>query len=1120
MPTWRFALLSTTAARTTLATTVAALLAISATPAAAQFAGTNGSNGASATPGVAGAGGASGASGDGSLSDGVGGVGAHNGIGSAGSGPEGGPSGTSGSGRGAGGGPDSGGAGATTSSDSGAYGGGGGGGGGRGAAITTDFNNTSTIVGGNGGNGGNGSSSGSWAGGGGGGGGGNGVVLVAPVLINSGTIRGGNGGSGGVGTGGNYSPTIDDGAGGAGGSGILVQTGGPAARIENSGTIEGGNGGNATSVRGQGGVGIKGRDLTIINSGTINGGGTANAIVFTGGANRLELQAGSSITGNAVVQSGTGVLALGGAANSSFNVSALQPGSQYQGFTSLEKAGTSTWTLTGATTKATPWTLSEGTLSVSADNNLGTGALTFNGGTLQVTGTGFSSTARAINLGANGGSFEIVDANHTLTVSQGISGSGRLTKTGLGTLALSGANNYSGGTTISAGTLVGDSTSLKGPIVNNGALVFKQSIDGTFADNISGSGSLTKAGTGTLTLTGINTYTGGTNVNRGTLVIAGPGALASGPVTFNGGVLRFSYTGALDRPIDVGGSGFTADTNGNNQTMQAPLSGGGTFTKTGSGLLNLTGTSTLSGQTTVEAGRLAVNGSLASSVVTTQSGATLSGSGTIGGLFAQGGATVAPGNSIGTLHVAGNIGFAAGSVYQVEVNAAGQSDRIEATGTATLSGGTVQVLAESGNYSPSTTYQILSATGGVNGTFADVNTDLAFLTPSLGYQANAVILTLVRKTDPTVPPKPDPTPTPTPTPVAFNSVAVTANQWNTANGLEALGGGNPLFGAVLGTNASGARQAFDALSGEAHASAATTAYGDAALVRNALLSRLRNASDSQPGGIALWGDGFGSWGKLGSNGNAAGLDTSTGGFIIGADASINSAYRVGIAGGFTRTTFDITGRASSGANESVFGAAYGSAQWDAIRVRLGAAYASHDIDLNRTVVFPGFRDAVSTSYGGSTMQAFGEVGYRFAWGGFQVEPFAGASILRLHTDRFQENGGAAALTGYGRTYDLATTTLGVRAEARLSDDIPLTLRGMLGWRAAYGDVAPSALQAFAGGTSAFAVSGVPVDRNALVAEAGLDWQATSNLSLGVAYTGQIGSQAQDHAVKGNLTWKF
>jgi uncharacterized protein with beta-barrel porin domain len=86
--------------------------------------------------------------------------------------------------------------------------------------------------------------------------------------------------------------------------------------------------------------------------------------------------------------------------------------------------------------------------------------------------------------------------------------------------------------------------------------------------------------------------------------------------------------------------------------------------------------------------------------------------------------------------------------------------------------------------------------------------------------------------------------------------------------------------------------------------------------------------------------------------------------------------------------------------------------------------------------------------------------------------------------------------------------------------VSLTLRGMVGWRHAFGDVDPSALLAFSDGASAFTVSGTPIDRNALVAEANLDWQATRDISLGIAYVGQIGDRAQDHALKGNFIWKF
>ncbi|WP_322883852.1 autotransporter domain-containing protein [Microvirga lotononidis] len=681
-----------------------------------------------------------------------------------------------------------------------------------------------------------------------------------------------------------------------------------------------------------------------------------------------------------------------------------------------------------------------------------------------------------------------------------------------------------------AGELVltddGDASTLEGIRVESG-------LSATVSAPISGTATLAKDGAGTLNLTGSNTYTGGTAIGSGTLV----GSVTS----FGTGDILNNATLVIDQASDA--------------TFSQQISGNGLLTKRGAGRLNLTGISTLSGPTTVEQGRLAVNGSLANSVVTV-TGGSLGGNGTVGGIVAQSGGMVAPGNSIGNLHVAGDVGFKPGSVYEVEVNAAGQSDRITASGKATLSGGTVRVLAEDGTYQPSTTYTVLTADAGVSGTFAGVSSNFAFLTPSLGYTANTVGLTLTRKivpTDPTDPTHPsDPTDPHQPTPVAFNSVAATGNQFNVANAVEALGSGNRLFDAVLGQSAAGARQAFDGLSGEAYASAAGIALGSALRVQDTLLSRLRNSSmptftraqgtypaafaaDAlgsivdpvastapifDPRRFALWGEGFGSWGKAGTNGNAAGLDISTGGFILGAEAQIDRTYTLGIAGGFTRTTFEADARLSSGSNDTVFAAVYGSGSWGHINLRLGATYAWHDIDVSRTIRFPNFADQAHASYDASTAQAFAEVGYAFDLGRVAIEPFAGASVLRLHTDGFAEEGGAAALTGYSQDQDLATTTLGLRAETRLGDDLPLTLRGMLGWRRAYGDVDPTALLAFAGGASSFVVAGTPIDRDALVAEAGLDWQATPDISLGIAYSGQVGSRAQEHSVKGNLTWRF
>jgi uncharacterized protein with beta-barrel porin domain len=118
------------------------------------------------------------------------------------------------------------------------------------------------------------------------------------------------------------------------------------------------------------------------------------------------------------------------------------------------------------------------------------------------------------------------------------------------------------------------------------------------------------------------------------------------------------------------------------------------------------------------AGTLSVNGSVAGNVAVGSAG-TLGGNGTIAGSVVNTG-TLAPGNSIGLLTVNGSYVQAAGSTYQVEVNNAGQGDRINVGGAAAIQGGTVQVLAAAGSYAHSTTYTIVRATGGVSGVYSGV----------------------------------------------------------------------------------------------------------------------------------------------------------------------------------------------------------------------------------------------------------------------------------------------------------------------------------------------------------------------------------------------------------------
>lgn len=133
-----------------------------------------------------------------------------------------------------------------------------------------------------------------------------------------------------------------------------------------------------------------------------------------------------------------------------------------------------------------------------------------------------------------------------------VSGTGSLEKAGAGALQLLGPNTYTGGTVISAGSLVGNTASLQGDVVDNATLIFDQATDDTFAGTVSGTGSVIKQGTGALTLVAPNTYSGGTTVASGSLI--GTTASLQGDIV-NNAVLVFDQAGDGTYAGNVSGSG-------------------------------------------------------------------------------------------------------------------------------------------------------------------------------------------------------------------------------------------------------------------------------------------------------------------------------------------------------------------------------------------------------------------------------------------------------------------------------------------------------------------------------------------------------------------------------------
>ncbi|WP_202327022.1 autotransporter domain-containing protein [Mesorhizobium sp. 113-3-9] len=838
--------------------------------------------------------------------------------------------------------------------------------------------------------------------------------------------------------------------------------------------------------------------------------------------------------------------------------------SESGGPASLTKTGSGTLTLNGASTYSGGTYLNVGTLSLGNDLALSTGEVFASGGTLD------------IHDGITIDNDLHLYANATLNVS---SGTGTYTghisdeevagifKTGAGTLVLSDGNSFSGGATISDGILrIMGSNSLGATgsgmvtldggtlqvgadniVISNAMILFGAaggtidtngfdvSTTASMGDNDTPSGTFTKTGAGTLTVDGFagnNTYATATDVAQGTLKAATADIFSanSAYTVESGATLDLNnFDQAIGSLAGAGsvktGSG-TLTTGGDNSStvFSGALSGTGGLKKAGSGTFELSGdNSGFSGATRVQAGTLLVTGNLGGSVVTVDSGATLEGDGSIGGLVAEG--TVAPGeHAIDTLNVKGNLSFAAGSTYAVDLNAAGDSDLIDATGTATIGAGANLTLANSGAY-VSGQYTVLHAGGNLLGdkTFTIIDPQVSyFLAASIGQDLNNIYVDIAQNK-------------------SLASAGLTSNQIATGTGFESVGSG-PLFGAILALpTAEAAQDAFDRLSGEVHASAKGMLLQDSHFLQDAVTARLRAAfGDSgktaslpvmaygedgvqsvaaDTDRFAIWSQGFGSWGRTDSDGNAAAFDRSTGGLLVGADG-LAGDWRIGVVGGYSRTSFNADDRASSGDSDNYHLGLYGGTNWGAIAFRTGAAYTWHRISTSRSVAFQGFTDSLSADYDAATAQAFGELAYKTDAGPFAFEPFANLAYVNLHTDGFAESGGTAALTSGSSSSDATFTTLGVRASTDVTiGGVAATARGMFGWRHAYGEVTPLSTFAFAGGDD-FTIAGVPIARDAMLVEAGFDVQLARNATLGLSYAGQFGPDAFDNGFKANLGIKF
>ncbi|WP_369026895.1 autotransporter domain-containing protein [Qipengyuania sp. RANM35] len=635
-------------------------------------------------------------------------------------------------------------------------------------------------------------------------------------------------------------------------------------------------------------------------------------------------------------------------------------------------------------------------------------------------------------------------------------------------------------------------------IVNGGNLVTGYTAVGGGG---SGSGTITIDGAGSrwtnsdeiiLGLNGVGNLTlsdGGT-LSSPSLTVARE-AGAAGTVNIGGGASESpTIPGVLEVPTVAFGEGagtLVLNHTATDYAFEPVLSGEGLVRHLAGYTRFLADSSGFGGAVDLVGGTLDMAGAIGGAMSVSGSGR-LVGTGTTGTLSIGSGGVVAPGNSIGTLNVTGNMTFAAGSVYEVEVDPSGtSSDLISVTGSALLQGGTVAHVGPDGDFNPSTAYTILTATGGVTGQFDGATSDFAFLFPVLEYLPNAVTLTLRRNE------------------IAFTDIAQTYNQQQVAGAVEDLGFGNPVVESILLLGEDDARTAFDVLSGEVHASAQTALADDVRLIRQTVLEHAIHSENA----ASVWAEMIGSWSSFDEVKDTASVDKELVGVVGGAQFVLTNGVVVGVAAAYTDSKVKLDQRLSRADLHSFHLTGYVGMGAGDTRMRAGAGYAHSTVNTSRKPSFGDFGEQLTAGYDGKTLHAFVEVGHELRAAGASIEPFARFAFARLDVDRFDEMGGVAALSGASRKVTSAESITGVNFAT--SREELLRFEGKIGWQHVFSGYRSSANLAFESGP-VFEIVGAHGSRDAGVLDLSAILGVSGSTEISVHYRGLIANSSDSHAL--------
>ncbi len=824
-----------------------------------------------------------------------------------------------------------------------------------------------------------------------------------------------------------------------------------------------------------------------------------------------------------------------------------------------------------------------------------------NGGQLRIAANIFKN-ANAIVLNNVGTELQFAQ-NGGGVFSNAISGAGLVHLIG-GTLQLTGtSNSYTGGTVVEQGSTLDLTTanvsSGNANITNAGGMVvFDQTLtgaasvyNGVISDGrqmlaTSGpllSGSLVKddstgANGGNLTLAAVQAYSGGTFVEAGTLTLGVANAVASSSGVDLGRVGGPTGTGAApaggavtatlallanntiqglmseagnNTAVQLGANTLTLNVaNGAVFNFGGVIAGTGNLVMSGTGAEFLGGTSTYTGTTTVNGGLLSVNGSTATSSLTTVNAAgALGGTGTVGNTIVNGG-TLVPGNNstgaTGTLTVNGNLAFTTAALYLVQVSQTTAS-MVSVTGTTTLAG-TVQVVSPTNGYKFSQPYTILASTGGLGGTQFNSLSLPNFITGALSYTPNNVSLSLSLQFE--------------------QAAGLNANQKNLATAIDraANNGGSlpPAFGALLNLPPAALPGVLSQLSGEVGTGSQQTTFSAMTQFLGSLLDHVGGGGDpAATPGASQYADEVNAYAANGASGSRSerdayaaiynkvpprpadlfaqrwsvwvasfgGSQTTDGNAAVGSNGSTSSIVGTAVGADYRISPNTVAGFALAGGGTSFAVNGFGSGRSDLfqagafVKHTQGAAYISgalaygwQDVTTTRSVTVAGL-DQLQANFDANAFSGRVEGGYRFTTPWLGITPYAAGQFTTFVLPSYAEQA-VIGTNNFALAYGAQTVTdprseLGLRTDKSYAlTNAVLTLRGRTAWGYDYNTTrgVGATFQSLPG--SSFVVNGAAPAHNSALTSASAEIKWMDGFSLAATFDGEFSNVTRSYAGKG------